>query len=221
MSRFCRLTIHRASRLTLAVGLGLLAARCHHPAPQAPPPPPAAADLIVLVPDPDDGTLGRATVGVASGAVVELAEARASTRVVAGQTPSAPTPMPEDEIARRFADAQAARPLPPQQFLLYFQSGGDELTPESVQLVPQIVTTVAGRPFADVSIIGHTDTTGDSTSNAALGARRANLIRDRLVSAGLALGQIEVGSHGESNLLVPTADNVNEPRNRRVEVTVR
>ena len=42
-----------------------------------------------------------------------------------------------------------------------------------------------------------------------------------LVSAGLSLGQIEVGSHGESNLLVPTADNVNEPRNRRVEVTVR
>jgi outer membrane protein OmpA-like peptidoglycan-associated protein len=30
-----------------------------------------------------------------------------------------------------------------------------------------------------------------------------------------------VTSHGEATLLVPTADNVNEPRNRRVDITVR
>jgi outer membrane protein OmpA-like peptidoglycan-associated protein len=34
-------------------------------------------------------------------------------------------------------------------------------------------------------------------------------------------GSLEITSHGEANLLVPTADNVSEPRNRRVEVTVR
>jgi outer membrane protein OmpA-like peptidoglycan-associated protein len=32
---------------------------------------------------------------------------------------------------------------------------------------------------------------------------------------------MDIGGQGESNLLVPTADNVNEPRNRRVELTVR
>ena len=32
---------------------------------------------------------------------------------------------------------------------------------------------------------------------------------------------IEVRSHGETELLVPTPDNTDEPRNRRVEVKVR
>jgi outer membrane protein OmpA-like peptidoglycan-associated protein len=32
---------------------------------------------------------------------------------------------------------------------------------------------------------------------------------------------IEARSHGEAELLVPTRDNVSEPKNRRVEITVR
>jgi outer membrane protein OmpA-like peptidoglycan-associated protein len=32
---------------------------------------------------------------------------------------------------------------------------------------------------------------------------------------------VEVTSHGEADLLVPTADETFEPRNRRVEISVR
>jgi outer membrane protein OmpA-like peptidoglycan-associated protein len=70
-------------------------------------------------------------------------------------------------------------------------------------------------------VIGHTDTTGDTTSNAALGLRRATLIRDLLIQAGLDGTVIEVRSHGESDTVVPTPDNTAEARNRRVEVTIR
>ena len=42
-----------------------------------------------------------------------------------------------------------------------------------------------------------------------------------LVQAGLNPVALDVRSHGEGELLVPTADNVFEPKNRRVEVTVR
>ena len=38
---------------------------------------------------------------------------------------------------------------------------------------------------------------------------------------GLNLAALVVESHGERNLLVPTPDNVDEPRNRRVEITLR
>ena len=45
--------------------------------------------------------------------------------------------------------------------------------------------------------------------------------RTLLVNAGLTRKAIEVTSHGEAELLVKTADGVFEPRNRRVEITVR
>ena len=45
--------------------------------------------------------------------------------------------------------------------------------------------------------------------------------RDRLIQAGIVSSMIEVTSHGEADLLIKTADEVAEPRNRRVEITVR
>jgi outer membrane protein OmpA-like peptidoglycan-associated protein len=46
-------------------------------------------------------------------------------------------------------------------------------------------------------------------------------VRDLLVAEGIDPAMIQVTSHGEENPLVPTEDEVAEPRNRRVEVTVR
>jgi peptidoglycan-associated lipoprotein len=129
--------------------------------------------------------------------------------------------MSDEEIQRMFGDALAARPPAPRQFLLYFLTGGDELTAESRALLPQIVEFVRGRAAADVTVIGHTDTTDTAQANAALGLRRATLIRNELLAAGLNGSQVDVSSHGETDLLVATADNVAQPRNRRVEVTVR
>jgi outer membrane protein OmpA-like peptidoglycan-associated protein len=84
-----------------------------------------------------------------------------------------------------------------------------------------VIDAVRGRVAPDVSVIGHTDTIGTQQRNAALGLERAVLIRDLLLQTGLDRSVVEAVSHGESELLVPTADNVVEARNRRVEVTVR
>ena len=188
--------------------------------PNVTPTAPAKSDLVVLVPDPDDGHLGAATVSNQQGQV-DLTLAGYATRVVANQAPTAPAAMPADEIQRRFGDAMASRPLAPRSFLLYFETGGDKLTTESEALVPEIVEFVRRRPAPDVSIIGHTDTAGVATNNFELGMRRATLIRDLLVQSGLDPAQVDVASHGEADLLVPTPDNTQEPKNRRVEVTVR
>jgi outer membrane protein OmpA-like peptidoglycan-associated protein len=185
-------------------------------APEAP-----RADLVVLMPDPEDGRLGSATVTGAAGGVVELTRASEGTRVVQGQPPAAPAIVPADDVQRIFGGAMAERPLAPRRFLLYFETGSDTLTEESQALVPEIVAVVGSRPSPDVTVIGHTDTTGDAMANVALGMRRASLIRDRLVGSGLDASRVELASHGEADLLVPTADNTEEARNRRVEVTVR
>lgn len=118
-----------------AAALSLLAAGC---AGKVPPPLPQAqapSDLVVLIVDPDNGRLGSAVVR-AQGGMAELTEDRSATRIVPGGAPSSPAPLSADDIARLFGGALSARPLPPRGFLLYFQTGSDDLTPESQAELP-------------------------------------------------------------------------------------
>lgn len=195
-----------------------LAAGCARTAPQPPAPP--ARDLIVLAPDPESGDVGQLIVTTPAGSVT-LAEARASTTIAAGGAPGAPTVLDADTVTRIFGDALSVQPAAPRRFQLYFETGGDTLTPESRRLVDEVIAAVRGWVAPEVSVIGHTDTTGTAASNLALGLRRAELLRTLLVDAGLDPSLVDVQSHGEGDLLAPTGDDVAEARNRRVEVTIR
>ena len=176
--------------------------------------------VIALLPDPSDGTVGRAVVSNPSG-TAQLSSARDSTTVFPNQPPAVVTPLAEADVQRLFGDALAALPPAPQHFTLYFRFESDELTDQSRAQLPQILQAVKDRAFPDVAAIGHTDTTGTSAINFQLGLRRANAIRNRLVETGVDASVIEVSSHGEADLLVKTADEVPESRNRRVEISVR
>lgn len=127
----------------------------------------------------------------------------------------------KDKLANDFKEATSIRPPLPVSFLLYFKTGGTALTPESEALVPQVLREVENRQAPDVSIIGHTDTVGKAEVNEALALKRAQAIADMIEQAGLKTKDITVTSHGERNLLIKTADEVAEERNRRVEITVR
>lgn len=173
---------------------------------------------VVLMPDPD-GRVGQVLVANPAGAQT-LSAAR--TGVVAGRAaPEAPAPVAQERIAQVWGAALAAQPPPPAEFLLYFRTGGVDLTPPSVALIPQIVDRLRGWPFPRVAVAGHTDATGSDATNMALSRRRAAVVRDLLVAAGIPAAAIEVSSHGKRNPLVPTPDGVAEPRNRRVTVTIR
>jgi outer membrane protein OmpA-like peptidoglycan-associated protein len=54
----------------------------------------------------------------------------------------------------------------------------------------------------------------------ALSLRRANAVKNALVREGVPAAAITVIGRGEQGLLVPTADGVREPQNRRVEIVV-
>jgi OmpA-OmpF porin, OOP family len=182
-------------------------------------PQPKGQATVVLLPE-SDGTVGRATVSNVSGRV-ELETARASTRVVPGAAPDAVKEMSEADVRRIFADTIAALPPAPAHFTLYFQFDSDELTEESRKLVNQVQEAVKMYPAPQVAVVGHTDTAGSATANIGLGLRRAEVARMRLIEAGVDRSAIVVTSHGEATPLVPTADNVTEPKNRRVDITVR
>lgn len=133
----------------------------------------------------------------------------------------APAPISDEQLQRDFGAAMAARPLSPARYLLYFESGGAVLTAESAALLAKIVTDAAQRPGVDVSIIGHSDTVGKADANTELALRRAQVVTDLLKEKGLQAAALSVESHGEANLLVKTPDETPEPRNRRVEVSIR
>ena len=181
---------------------------------------PTARTLVVLLPDSDTSITGRASVSNPAGSV-DLAAPRDSVQAIPAQTPGPVTTMSEEEVQRVFGAALAALPPAAQHFTLYFRFESNELTDESRALVPEILRVVRERAIPEVMVVGHTDTMGAPRANIDLGLNRATTVRTLLVQAGLDPATVEVMSHGETDLLVKTADETPEPRNRRVEISVR
>jgi outer membrane protein OmpA-like peptidoglycan-associated protein len=180
----------------------------------------APTTTVVLLPDPD-GKVGALTVSTEAGSV-DIAKAGEATTVKSKKSlPSQPTIMPEEEINATFGEALASLPDPPVHFTLYFQSGSTALTNESADLLPRILQTANERESQSISVVGHTDTAGNRQYNLRLSTQRARSVSRLLIEKGIKESYIKSTSHGEENPLVKTADNVNEPRNRRVEVIVR
>jgi outer membrane protein OmpA-like peptidoglycan-associated protein len=72
-----------------------------------------------------------------------------------------------------------------------------------------------------VVVIGHTDRVGTVEYNDRLSLQRAERVRAELVRLGVDPARISVEGRGEREPLVPTPDEMPEPQNRRVEVSVR
>jgi len=176
--------------------------------------------LVVLLADPDTGAVGRATVSNANGAV-DLAADRDATTVLTGRAPAPVSPLAADTLATVFGETLSSLPMAPMSFTLYFRLESNELTDESRALLPGVLKAVSTHPAPDVAVVGHTDTSGVPATNYALGLERASTVRTLLTGVGVEASLIEVSSHGESDLVVQTPDNALEPRNRRVEISVR
>lgn len=127
-----------------------------------------------------------------------------------------------DEVNKMFAEALAAQPPEPIKFTLYFITGGTNLTADSQPYVETIIREVAKRVAVEVEITGHTDRVGSLADNDKLSLQRADAVLNILQQRGLAPSSFKrtVG-RGEREPLVPTADEVAEPRNRRVEIILR
>ncbi|MDB5894323.1 MAG: hypothetical protein JWQ88_1854 [Rhodoferax sp.] len=201
------------TRLMTTSLCALLVAGCATP----PPPPPSAPRSYLVLLENADGTTGKVIYTGAEGAT-ELSQAR---QAVALQHSGTRFTVDPQQLSRDTAAAVGAQPRPPRSFQLYFDAGEARINKASEALLAQILAEVKSRPSADISIIGHTDTTGTSSSNEMLSLRRATQVSLLLKAAAAEAVYTDVTSHGERNLLVPTPDNTPEPRNRRVEVTVR
>lgn len=115
----------------------------------------------------------------------------------------------------------AAEPPRPVHFLLYFETDSIQLTKSSMDLLPNIFQSAKDREPSEISVIGHTDTQGDTAYNTRLSLERAKEVVRILRRHDTGLKKISVNGYGEQDLLIPTADNMAEARNRRVEIMIR
>jgi outer membrane protein OmpA-like peptidoglycan-associated protein len=192
----------------------LLAAGCACP----PTAPLAAPSLFVVLPS-SDGHVGRIVVrGRGEPRVIDKAygaqRAMADGSVVATQ-------MTEAEVRTAFGVTLDALPGKPASFTLYFLEGRDELTQESSAELEKVFGELRRRPLPDILVTGHTDTVGGLAYNDRLSLARAERLREMLVTLGIPADRIQAAGRGKRELLVATDDNVSEPRNRRVEISVR
>jgi outer membrane protein OmpA-like peptidoglycan-associated protein len=174
--------------------------------------------LFVVLPNAEGDGVGAITVEEGK-TVTTLDEPYATAESRAGST--APSDETQGNISVIFRRAIAARPILPHHFRLYFILGSNELTPESKAAYHAVFDDTKQRPAYEIEVIGFTDTLGDLPYNQALSLSRAAAIRDKLVSDGFDRQAISIAGRGEHDLLVPTGDQTPEPRNRRVEITVR
>lgn len=124
-------------------------------------------------------------------------------------------------LVQEFGPLLAALPPRPKSFLLYFVIGTTTLVATSEPNIERLFEEVAARRGVDVQVTGHTDSVGTVESNDQLSRARAREVRRLLIDRGLDPGLVRAVGRGERALLVPTADDVREQRNRRVEVIVR
>jgi len=183
----------------------------------------AKRDLIVLLPEPD-GKTGVITVTTQGGSQI-LDEPRQALEVEAPEKPpTAPALIEEKEIKDVFGPALSALPDPASRFIsfvLYFENDTTALTPESKSLPAEVLKTIKVLEPDEVYVMGHTDLVGTETYNVRLSLMRANSVRDLFVSRGIKPDTLFVSFYGKTRPLVPTEDEVPEPRNRRVEVFLR
>ena len=176
---------------------------------------------LVVLPKPPDGHVGAVVVHPLDGGkpvLVDKPYVEASLRDTKTVRTAPIDPKKVDEV---FGKTLVALPAQPKSFLVYFVEGTEELKPDAKRAIDQVIAEIAVRPAPEIAVVGHTDFVGGDQYNDALSRQRALRVRDLLVRRGIPAKMIQAAGRGKREPLVSTSSDVAEPRNRRVEITVR
>jgi outer membrane protein OmpA-like peptidoglycan-associated protein len=94
---------------------------------------------------------------------------------------------------------------------IYFPVSSSRLGTQATTTLDKAVRWLNANSDAQLIIEGHADPTGNPDSNMTLSQKRAELVRDHLVSAGIDASRIEVVPLGDTRLKYGRTD----ARNRR------
>jgi len=105
-------------------------------------------------------------------------------------------------------------------FIVFFDFDRSDITPEAARIIKQAAETAKRGNVPRIMVTGHTDLSGSVAYNQRLSERRAEAVRQALVREGITAGGISTVGRGKTQPLVPTADGVREPQNRRAEIVL-
>ncbi len=117
--------------------------------------------------------------------------------------------------------APAVAPAPTRTYLVFFDWDRADLTDRARQIIAEAAQNSTRVQVTRIEVNGYTDRSGSAQYNMGLSIRRANAVAAELVRNGVPRNAIVTRGFGEENPLVPTADGVREPQNRRVEIILR
>jgi outer membrane protein OmpA-like peptidoglycan-associated protein len=103
---------------------------------------------------------------------------------------------------------------------ILFASGSSQLNPKARDLLKAMAAVLKRYSSTHIDVEGYTDTAGAAALNLRLSQQRARAVAEILLSEGVEQPRITTRGFGENYPRVPTRDGVNEPRNRRVEITL-
>jgi OOP family OmpA-OmpF porin len=116
--------------------------------------------------------------------------------------------------------APAAPQLAGAWYQVFFDTDKTDLSPRGQLIVNKVADVVTNNDEVRVTVIGRTDRAGTATANMALSERRAELVRDALIAAGVPSARIDTSWLGEGKQDAPTPDDVAAQRNRVVDIVV-
>lgn len=103
---------------------------------------------------------------------------------------------------------------------LAFASGSATLGPGPYASLAALAGWMAANPTGRLAIVGHSDTSGNAAANRTLSLARAQAVRDRLITLGIAPGRLTADGIGDLAPLTTNATEEGRQKNRRVEAVV-
>jgi outer membrane protein OmpA-like peptidoglycan-associated protein len=141
-----------------------------------------------------------------------------STLNTGGQAGGPLVPATRPMTTQGAAPPMAAAPAPAREFTVYFDFNKSTLTSSGHDVIKHAAAAAQQGSIAHITVTGHTDTVGSADFNQRLSERRADTVRKALIAAGVPANEITARGVGKTELAVPTADGVKEPRNRRAVI---
>jgi len=97
---------------------------------------------------------------------------------------------------------------------------GNDLSGDGRDVLERTAELLRHYDHSAVAVAGYTDTSGSPDQNMTVSQKRARTVADALVSDGVAGPRVGAQGYGATHLKIVTGPNVNEPRNRRIEIRV-
>jgi outer membrane protein OmpA-like peptidoglycan-associated protein len=102
-----------------------------------------------------------------------------------------------------------------------FDTGSATIRPQMRAVLDPFAASLKDDPKAQLTIVGHTDSTGSEAVNNPLSVQRAQSVRDYLSSRGVATGRVLTEGRGEREPVSDNTTDAGRAKNRRVEILLR